>query len=69
MNEVKKVSYKDLTLLLENGGKLIDVRTQEEYNRYHLEGAVNLPYDHSHGIMRKANPDKNQTLIALHQKG
>lgn len=69
LNEVKKVSYKDLTLLLENGGKLIDVRTQEEYNRYHLEGAVNLPYDHSHGIMRKANPDKNQTLIVYCSAG
>ena len=30
LNEVKKVSYTDITSLLDNGGKLIDVRTQEE---------------------------------------
>ena len=31
LNEIKKVSYKDLAGLLDNGGKLIDVRSEKEY--------------------------------------
>ena len=63
LSDIKKVSYEDLEQLLADGGKLIDVRTQEEYDRFHLEGAVNLPYDDSHNNMRKSNPDKYQKLI------
>ena len=63
IEEVKKVSYNDMGLLLAKGGKLIDVRSVQEYNEFHLEGAVNLPYDDSHNIMRKSNPDKEQNLI------
>ena len=63
LEEVKKISYNDIETLLSNGGKLIDVRSVEEYNKSHLDGAVNLPYDDSHNIMRKSNPDKNQNLI------
>lgn len=63
LEEIKKVSYKDLESLLADGGKLIDVRSEEEYKKFHLDGAVNLPYDDSHNIMRKSNPDKEQNLI------
>jgi len=69
LNEVKKVSLGDLPALLAGGGKLIDVRSEAEYNRFHLEGAVNLPYDHSHNIMRRENPDKEQNLIVYCSAG
>lgn len=69
IDDVKKVSYKELEALLANGGKLIDVRTEEEYNKFHLDGAVNLPYDDSHNIMRKSNPDKEQNLIVYCSAG
>ncbi len=69
LKEIKKVSYKELASLLDNGGKLIDVRSAEEYNKFHLEGAVNLPYDNSNAIMRKANPDKEQNLIVYCSAG
>lgn len=69
VEEIKKVSYNDLENLLSNGAKLIDVRSVEEYEKSHLDGAVNLPYDDSHNIMRKSNPDKNQKLIVYCSQG
>lgn len=39
------------------------MRSEEEYKKFHLDGAVNLPYDDSHNSMRKSNPDKEQNLI------
>ena len=63
LDKVKKISYKNIESILANGGKLIDVRSPEEYNKSHLDNAVNLPYDDSHNIMRKSNPDKNQMLV------
>jgi rhodanese-related sulfurtransferase len=29
----------------DNNPRLIDVRTEEEYNEGHLDGAINIPYD------------------------
>ena len=29
--------------LIENGAILIDVRTEEEYNKDHIEGSINIP--------------------------
>ena len=69
LEEVRKISYKDIDVLLADGGKLIDVRSADEYNKSHLDGAVNLPYDASHCIMRKSNPDKNQKLRLYCSKG
>jgi len=69
LEEIKKVSYNDLESLLADGGKLIDVRSKEEYKKFHLDGAVNLPYDDSHNIMRKSNPDKTQKLIVYCSAG
>lgn len=31
--------------LVKNGARLVDVRTPEEYNSSHIEGAVNVPVD------------------------
>lgn len=31
--------------LISKGAILIDVRTKEEYDEYHIEGAINFPYD------------------------
>ncbi len=63
VNEVKTVSEEELSQMLKNGAKLIDVRSEEEYNKSHREGAVNIPYTESHTLLRRSNPDKNQALI------
>ena len=69
LEEIKTISYENLDDLIQSGGKLIDVRSWDEYVKGHLEGAVSLPYDNSHSIMRKENPDKEQSLIVYCSAG
>lgn len=42
-----KIKCSDIKTILsyDNNPKLIDVRTKEEYDEYHLENAINIPYD------------------------
>ncbi len=51
------IAYEDLPKALEQGARLLDVRTPEEYERGHLDGAVNMPLDeirtHIHELDRK----------------
>lgn len=35
----------DLSRLLRSGAVLLDVRTEQEFAGFHLEGAVNIPFD------------------------
>jgi len=48
MSGCSKVSDEDLRaahISAENGAMIIDVRSKKEYNRGHIEGAVNIPID------------------------
>ena len=69
LEEIKTISYENMDQLLASGGKLIDVRSQDEYNRSHLKGAINLPYDNINSAMRKENPDKGEKLIVYCSAG
>lgn len=62
-DEIKTVSLDEAKQILANGGKIIDVRSEEEYQNSHIEGAVSIPYTESHNLMRCSNPDKNQKLV------
>ena len=49
--------------MLENGARVIDVRSEGEYQERHLPGAVNVPLGRLRdGIARHA-PDKEQALL------
>ena len=41
-----KIKCKDIDIILnyDNNPKLIDVREKDEYNEYHLDKAINIPY-------------------------
>ena len=69
LDEIKTISYEDVEQILASGGKLIDVRSREEYNRSHLKGAINLPYENTNSTMRIENPDKEQKLIVYCSAG
>lgn len=47
-----------------SGAVLLDVRTKEEYNDYHIEGSVNIPLDNLN-IANQRIADKN-TPIFVH---
>ena len=42
-----KIKCNDIKTILsyENNPKLIDVRTKKEYDEYHLDNAINIPYE------------------------
>ena len=48
---------------LRQGAKVLDVRTEEEYRRGHLPGAINLPLDRLQQAIGGQAPDKEQALL------
>lgn len=53
------------TELINNGAIVIDVRTVDEYNREHIENAINIPLDQ----IATTNFDKDLTIIVYCQTG
>lgn len=48
---------------LREGGRLIDVRTPDEYNRGHVGGALNLPLDELAERLPREIPDRATPLL------
>jgi phage shock protein E len=48
--------------------RLIDVRTQEEYQSGHIPGSVSLPLDHAQAIIQLV-PDKKTKIYVYCQSG
>lgn len=42
---IHKLLLKDLPVYREKGAIIIDVRSKEEYNQKHLDGAINIPHN------------------------
>ena len=45
---------------------IVDVRTKEEYDEGHLEGAINIPYDE---IDENVDLDKTKTIMVYCKSG
>ena len=58
INEVNK--------LIDDGAVLIDVRTNEEFNENHIEGAINIPYDK---ILKDIPSSKDKSIIVYCRSG
>lgn len=67
LNEIKapakRIKIDDVEPLLENGAYLIDVRSADEYNAGHLDGAINLPYTEIHVTAEQTITEKNIPVI------
>lgn len=59
----EKISNEKIEEILANGGLLVDVRTQAEYETKHMENAVNIPYADIYLKVEKVLPDKSRPLI------
>lgn len=63
------IDEKDLNSILSKGAILVDVRSEQEYEEGHMEGAILLPeYD----IKKKAVgllPDKNMNIVVYCSSG
>ena len=52
-----------------NGAYIADVREWDEFEKSHLDGAVNVPYFDIHGIAKELLPDKNRKVIVYCKTG
>ena len=68
-NGYRKIDSKEAIDLIENGAILIDVRTEEEYNVSHIEGAINIPNTMLEMELPKRYFDKNTTIIVYCRSG
>ena len=65
----KEISYNELNnMVIMDGALLIDVRSIQEYNEGHLEGAINIPvYDLENNIYML--PNINEEIIVYCASG
>ena len=64
-----EITLEELKTKQNQGAKVVDVRSSQEYKEGHLLGAINLPY---YEIKRNAQniiKDKNQEIVVYCQEG
>lgn len=54
---------------INKGAIVIDVRTSEEFNQGHLEGAINIPYDLIDSNLDKIGNEKDKTVVVYCRSG
>lgn len=69
--ETKEISYKKLEEIMKNNPKaiLVDVRSKQEYNEGHLDGAINIPLYDLEKQIEKLPPDKQCAVILYCRSG
>ena len=63
MNVVRKINYVEAKKLIRQNGYLIDVRSAEEYKRFHLPCSISMPLEEIYDEYEKFLPDKNAPVI------
>ena len=61
--EPNDITMEQLKNMQIQGAILIDIRSPQEYNEGHLEGAIVLPEYEIYSKAKKILPNKNQTII------
>lgn len=68
-NNIEKISLDKANTLIKNGAILLDVRSADEYNKDHLDSALNAPYTQIHYAISSLVPDKEQNIIVYCSTG
>ena len=55
--------------MIEQGALLIDVRTTEEFEQGHVEGALNIPYQEIDKLMSAIGTDKTRPVVVYCRSG
>lgn len=66
---IEKISLETALDMQKNGAYIADVREWDEFEKSHLDGAVNVPYFDIHGIAKELLPDKNRKVIVYCKTG
>lgn len=64
-----RIDMKQAMELVKEGAMLVDVRSVEEYERKHLEGAVNYPYSLLDGFGECVIPDRDTAIVVYCSTG
>lgn len=67
--EIKKVTCEEMKELIKEEALLIDVRTKEEYDEYHLDQAVNIEYQNIIEGAKKYSIVDNDKIIVYCKSG
>ncbi len=60
---------KDGLNAINNGAKIIDVRTVREFGNGHLQGSVNIPYEVIVDRISEVTPNKTDLIVVYCRKG
>ena len=61
--EKYEIDIKELKKKRANNAKIIDVRSSQEYNERHIQGAINIPYYEINNNSQNKFGDKNQEIV------
>ena len=62
-NEEKSIRQEEIEKLVLDGAVLVDVRSPQEYEEGHLEGAILIPEYELNKQYKNKLPDKNQLIL------
>jgi alpha-galactosidase len=60
---IQRITWDMAQDFMKEGAVLVDVRTQEEYETAHMDGAINLPYTDVHAVAEGTLSDKGKKII------
>jgi len=67
--EYKKISPAEASEMMSDGAIVLDVRTQGEYDKGHIEGATLLPVGEIRDMAESVVPDKNAVIVVYCRTG
>lgn len=68
-NNLVKINGTQARSYIKQGALLIDVRTKEEYDSNHIEGAINIPLDDISSQIESKVKKKDKKIIVYCQSG
>ena len=63
------ITTEELKNKINQGAILLDVRSKQEYNEGHLQGAINIPEYEVSKVIENLIPNKNQLIVIYCQSG
>lgn len=66
---LKQITYEELLQKVKGGVILLDVRTKQEFNEGHLNGAIVIPYYDISKSIKSLVPNKEQEIIVYCKSG
>lgn len=69
VSQTRNISPEEGKAKVKAGALLLDVRTPEEFQQGHVEGAINIPYDKLADRLSELGEDKSREIVTYCQAG